>query len=269
MTGIGRYVEDKNVKKLLNENDGIGTPATQANIIKTLFDRSYVAKKGKNIISTEVGRSFIEALPRIATTSDMTAYWELAMKGIVSGEKRLEGFLEGVQKKISELVQDGIESGPLTLNHTEHECPSCQSPLRKRSGQNGAFWGCRAYPECKTTVPDKGGKPDYKVLETHPCPDCGKDMKRRKGSNGHFWGCTGFPECKTTLQDKRGKPQAQSAKPQTESTEHDCKACGKSLVRRVSIKGRGKEKRETPWYGCSGFPVCKQTYFEVNGQPKY
>ena len=37
MTGISRYVADPKIKQLLRETDGIGTPATQADIIQTLF----------------------------------------------------------------------------------------------------------------------------------------------------------------------------------------------------------------------------------------
>ena len=40
-------------------------------------------------------------------------------------------------------------------------CPVCkEGVLRQRSGANGKFWGCSRYPDCKTTVPDKRGKPD-------------------------------------------------------------------------------------------------------------
>ena len=42
MTGIARYVSDPEIKQLLRETDGIGTPATQAAIIQTLFDRRYI-----------------------------------------------------------------------------------------------------------------------------------------------------------------------------------------------------------------------------------
>lgn len=40
------------------------------------------------------------------------------------------------------------------------KCPSCGSALVKRKGKNGEFWGCTAYPKCRTTFNDKNGKPD-------------------------------------------------------------------------------------------------------------
>ena len=41
------------------------------------------------------------------------------------------------------------------------KCPTCGSALVKRNGKNGEFWGCSAYPKCRTTFDDKDGKPDF------------------------------------------------------------------------------------------------------------
>ena len=41
------------------------------------------------------------------------------------------------------------------------KCPKCGSALVKRNGKNGEFWGCSAYPKCRTTFDDKAGKPDF------------------------------------------------------------------------------------------------------------
>ena len=41
------------------------------------------------------------------------------------------------------------------------KCPKCGSALVKRNGKNGEFWGCSAYPKCRTTFDDKDGKPDF------------------------------------------------------------------------------------------------------------
>jgi ssDNA-binding Zn-finger/Zn-ribbon topoisomerase 1 len=32
---------------------------------------------------------------------------------------------------------------------SEHQCPQCGAPLRRRNGPNGVFAGCSRYPECK------------------------------------------------------------------------------------------------------------------------
>ena len=40
-------------------------------------------------------------------------------------------------------------------------CPNCGSALVKRNSKNGEFWGCSAYPKCRTSFDDKNGKPDF------------------------------------------------------------------------------------------------------------
>lgn len=97
-----------------------------------------------------------------------------------------------------------------------------------------------------------------------PCPDCGKPLRRikKKAKNEFFWGCTGFADgCKYACDDNAGKPVP---KPSAKVSEiHKCTACGKGLSRRP---GR---KKGTFWWGCSGFPTCKQTYPDIKGKPDF
>ena len=54
------------------------------------------------------------------------------------------------------------------------KCPTCGNALVKRKGKNGEFWGCTAYPKCRTTFQDKDGKPDFgdkKFNLAAPTPD--------------------------------------------------------------------------------------------------
>lgn len=39
------------------------------------------------------------------------------------------------------------------------KCPSCGSDLKQRDGKKGKWWGCTAFPKCKSTFPDSRGKP--------------------------------------------------------------------------------------------------------------
>src|SRR5690606_3015485 len=109
------YVGDAKVKQILKETDGIGTPATRAAIIETLFERRFVERQNKQIRSTAIGRAFIEALPAVATSPDLTAIWESAMRRIHEGELPLERFLDAVVRQTSELVARGKQQGALQL----------------------------------------------------------------------------------------------------------------------------------------------------------
>jgi DNA topoisomerase-3 len=33
--------------------------------------------------------------------------------------------------------------------------------LVKRTGKNGAFWGCNGYPDCRASHRDKDNRPQY------------------------------------------------------------------------------------------------------------
>lgn len=43
----------------------------------------------------------------------------------------------------------------------KYKCLECNSPLIKRKGQYGYFWGCSDYPNCKTKYKDNNGEPLY------------------------------------------------------------------------------------------------------------
>lgn len=157
MTGIARYVADPRIKKLLRDSDGIGTPATQASIIQTLFDRHYVVEQGRRILSTPMARALISALPVQTTQPDMTALWEAAMRQIQDGGMPLDAFLTGVLTQLGELVTNGKKLGALCLPGVTplRPCPSgCGGFLRQRKGKSGSFFGCSRYPDCTVTVQD-------------------------------------------------------------------------------------------------------------------
>lgn len=75
MKNIDNRIEDKALKSAVSER-GIGTSATRAEIIKQLIEAEYAERKGKQIISTEFGREFIESLPDNVKSVERTAEWE-------------------------------------------------------------------------------------------------------------------------------------------------------------------------------------------------
>jgi DNA topoisomerase-3 len=159
MTGIARFVSNPQIKQLLRETDGIGTPATQAAIIQTLFDRRYIEERKRHVFSTSTGRALIAALPDVATQPDMTALWESVLRKISDGAASLERFLEGVRVQLGELVASAKARGRLHLPETERRpCPAagCSGTLRHLKGKHGGFWACGRYPECRYSENDPG-----------------------------------------------------------------------------------------------------------------
>ncbi|MFZ7174009.1 DNA topoisomerase III [[Pasteurella] aerogenes] len=104
MTGIARFVQDKELKKILRETDGLGTEATRAGIIELLFKRGFLYKKGKNIHSSETGRILIQTLPDVATLPDMTAHWEAQLNSISRKQLSYQQFMQTLTQQLPELL---------------------------------------------------------------------------------------------------------------------------------------------------------------------
>ncbi|GAM65459.1 DNA topoisomerase III [Vibrio ishigakensis] len=108
----------------------------------------------------------------------------------------------------------------------------------------------------------------FKNQQGITCPTCQQgSLIKRKGKNGAFWACNRYPDCKTTFPDDNGQPNLnpkpkpiQAVEP---STEEFCKKCGSPLVRRPG------KKKDSFWWGCSGFPKCKVRYFDKKGKPDH
>lgn len=103
MTGINRFVQDKALKKVLKDTDGIGTEATRAGIIELLFNRKFLMREGKAIKSTAVGRKLIASLPEMATTPDMTAIWESRLSLMAKREFNYQVFMNDLQQVVVDL----------------------------------------------------------------------------------------------------------------------------------------------------------------------
>lgn len=104
MTGIARFVQNQQLKKILRETDGIGTEATRAGIIELLFKRGFLIKKGRYIHSTEAGRILISALPEIATQADMTAHWEMQLTDISKKQTSYWQFMQELTSQLPALL---------------------------------------------------------------------------------------------------------------------------------------------------------------------
>ena len=169
LTRVAQYVTDPVVKKLLIEKDsakqdeagGIGTPATRDKHIETLFTRGFIVEEGDNVVSTSVGRDFHDALPDFAVKPDMTALWHEKQKQIESGVMDYKAFISDVDDIIAGEVDRAKRLG-LSIKVKPIECPDCAKGhlVLRTSKANKQFWGCSAFPECRTTFSDSKGRPD-------------------------------------------------------------------------------------------------------------
>lgn len=104
MTGIARFVQDKDLKKILRATDGLGTEATRAGIIELLFRRTFLYKKGRYIYASEAGKALIHALPEMAARPDMTAHWESTLTRISEKQCRYQDFMLPLVDTLNQLI---------------------------------------------------------------------------------------------------------------------------------------------------------------------
>lgn len=134
MTGIARFVANKDLKAILKETDGLGTEATRAGILDTLFKRQLLTRQGKSIHSSPAGRGLINALPEDSTFPDMTAHWEHQLQGMAERNQAYQPFMQALESKIDGLMGK-VKTGeiPESLRHL----PKVERPAFKRRKAGG------------------------------------------------------------------------------------------------------------------------------------
>lgn len=106
MTSVHAYVTDPELKKRLREADGIGTEATRAEIIETLLRRNFLTRQGKTtLLSTPLGRSVVDAIPKDLCDPGMTALWEGHLRRIEEGNLSEGDFIRALQASIAKRVE--------------------------------------------------------------------------------------------------------------------------------------------------------------------
>lgn len=119
MSSIAKYVENAKVKELLllkdkdkkGENGSIGTPATRERIISDLISIGYLKeeRKGKRsiLISTELGRTFYDAIPDNIRKVDVSAKWWVEQEQIKAGELTPEQMAKDILRTVDAVIKSG------------------------------------------------------------------------------------------------------------------------------------------------------------------
>ncbi|SNY49153.1 DNA topoisomerase-3 [Arsukibacterium tuosuense] len=115
MTGIGRFVKDPQIKRILKDTDGLGTEATRSGIIELLFKRNFLQREGKQIRATIAGKALIAALPPEASLPDMTARWEAALNDICQRQLSYQAFMQPLTENLQRLISQADAVNPQGL----------------------------------------------------------------------------------------------------------------------------------------------------------
>ncbi len=195
MANVQRYTEDARFREILKETSGIGTEATRTEILKRLYAKEYIEKKGKSIISTQMGRDIIAVVPQEIKSVELTALWEEKLSQIVSREFTKEKFLEEQENFLEELTKNWLKAHPpIRFRREWHDtrervkCPFCKQEkmVEITSRKTGVkFWKCEACSEVLyATVRGK-------MPKTHKCLKCDGIIvrMRKRDGGGYYWRC--------------------------------------------------------------------------------
>ncbi len=139
MEHAGRLVEDMKLKKQLG--NGLGTPATRADIIEKLINNHYVDRQGRELVPTAKGRELVRLAPDLLCSAHLTGKWEERLSRIAEGKEDSALFIEDIKGSTRELVKQVISSGETYAPRFKDSktCPHCKGPMMKvidEIGQN-------------------------------------------------------------------------------------------------------------------------------------
>ena len=218
MKTAGKKIDDEVLKQAIKDQ-GLGTPATRANIIETLISREYVIREKKSLKPTEKGRVLIELLPsELLKSPRLTAEWEQKLAAIEKGKYSLMAFMAEVKQETVAIVKEivnadiaGLVGQRMRDKKLENilPCPKCvvegnnNNYLVEINSPKGKFLVCSSGKEnCSylTCIP-KNLKEKKELVETR-CPKCQGAMRfylAKDSSQSNAFFCLNSSSCRHAI----------------------------------------------------------------------
>ena len=167
------------------KTSGLGTPATRASIIETLFARDYIKREKKSLVPTPKGLTVYEVVKdkQIADV-ELTGMWEDAFMKIESGSVDANNFKKSIEVYATQITEQLLGSEIEQETQQTLDCPKCKEQ------------SVRIYPKVAKCMNEECGLTIFKSI-------CGKNLSDTqvidlllKGKTGVIKGMVG----------KSGKP---------------------------------------------------------------
>jgi len=204
-----RYTQASIIKEL--EKKSLGTKATRAAIIDTLYQRGYVTGTS-SVEVTPLGLQIIQTFSKYASDildEKLTRHFEKDMEKIREGKQKRDTVLDAAKKilikitnefkvHINEIGKELVAAVRETRKEAETlmKCPNCKiGDIRiiKSKASGKRFLACNKYPDCKTTYPlPQSGL--LKILEKQ-CKDCKTPMMMVINKGKRPWEFCPNPAC--------------------------------------------------------------------------
>lgn len=186
MEHAGRFVDDVSLKA--NLGNGLGTPATRADMIEKLIQNRYIEREGKYFIPTAKGREVVRLAPEVLRSPMLTGEWEGRLERISRGKEDPDAFIRDIKKMAAELVKE-VERSDKTFAPVFKEtrkCPYCNSDMMKVTDSDGSVhYICQKlscqYEEKDVKIKVETGAPSVKRMTTGPDGKAKVVINRKSG----------------------------------------------------------------------------------------
>jgi len=127
MENAGNTIENDEARKVL-KNIGIGTPATRASIIETLFKRNYIERQKKALLPTQKGLFVYHQVKnmKIADVA-LTAEWEIQFEKIETRDVNLTTFQDEIEVFTKSITEELLQTATIQNSHPKLTCPKCKT----------------------------------------------------------------------------------------------------------------------------------------------
>ncbi|PZR13608.1 MAG: RecQ family ATP-dependent DNA helicase [Archangium gephyra] len=140
METAGKTLDERELSEAMKEN-GLGTPATRANIIETLLTRGYIVREGKSLVVTDKGLGLIEAVDAEVKSAAMTGAWEARLQRIAKGQGELPEFIDGIERYVESVIGRIRDGGVAPPRPPTTSAPPRPPPPAHREGDWLARFG--------------------------------------------------------------------------------------------------------------------------------
>ncbi|WP_058303477.1 DNA topoisomerase III [Gorillibacterium timonense] len=166
------------------EKNGLGTPATRADLIEKLVGTDTIERLGPRLVPTGKGQQLMELAAPELRTPELTAKWEKELEDIAKGRGDASRFMRQIREQTERMVADVKRSSAEYKPHnlTASRCPECGERLQEIKTKRGKSLVCSSR-ECGYR---RSAEPN---LSNKRCPQCGKRMEIRTGKAGKFAQC--------------------------------------------------------------------------------
>ncbi len=191
-------VQDKQLRQILQETSGLGTPATRADIIEKLFSAFYIERQGKTLIPTSKGMQVVRLAPEDLRSAALTAQWEDRLARIAKGQEKDTDFIAEMRRYATRLVAD-VKASSQSYSHdnqTRKPCPQCGKLLLLVKDKRGELLVC----------PDRecGFRKRTTQVTNARCPNCHKKLELWGEGDKQTFACAcGYREKLSDFQARR------------------------------------------------------------------